>query len=977
MLLPGLAQSVPDGMVTVDGQVYRALIDEPEPEPDPRARIVVQDRDVSVRWDGEVLRVRVTWVVRTKERAWFSQPLAGQSVRVDRVLIDGRPAKTVVQDRQTWVTTPIDGTVRVVLEGAVEGDPTRGPLSLSLLQAQIGRVRLSVPDGLEGTLAAPSSAVRTERLWIASERDLQVRVGPPARRARDRRTLAVGSVGMGLTVGDGAVDGRAQMRWTLRQGELRRVSFRVSGVGSDLEVTGSNVGRVERNGNQVVVTLREPETARLDLDVRWSVPVPPGETSQMPVPQITPDGVFRSEASIQIARDGSLDLLPTMNGWQPVSALDLPEWGDDLVTGTPTAAYRAGAAGKAGSLGLLRFVPASSPPVVVDVAGLTIATSAEGRTLVRALYTVRNERASHLAITPPTQATILGARVNDGPVTPVANGDGWLIPLPRSLETLDGLVSFPVEVVLLGDGEPWIRKETRELRLPRVDAPVAVNRVTLHLPPTFENELEAGEAGTVESFTEGEGIAYGFGLGGKDEAKADQLWQDAQSAFMGNEFDKADEIIEELNKIGAANENIGKLQSNLDVLQGRAGNKAKSVQARRVREQARSRGMDDYRKQEELLREAEAQLSSGSYDSAQQTYKEVAKMAEKLDKLEQEESYEQKARADLALKNVATASSNARFQLDLVETEDEEAPEESWASFEDGPTTGADRGEVALRGLLDSANGDGWLTQSADTGRVAGATGLKDRDGRLDWIPDPNEESAIVEMGEEIVYEFESDEVSGELFRAPDGDAVGEGVVRGLAGLGTKGTGSGGGGSRSGSEVMRVPAAEPEPERAMSLDVAESSSLSVRREIRTLGGSARGRGRANGVSIGGRRSGKKAKPKRAPKAAVAPPPPPPVASPSDISADLDDDADIVFSRDGLGPEDQKVADPSPDLAAVPVVPGGYEREALEVTSTRLSVVVPVQGQTLRYQQLLLPADAERAVRIEARSTDRHVPRRLP
>ena len=58
-------------------------------------------------------------------------------------------------------------------------------------------------------------------------------------------------------------------------------------------------------------------------------------------------------------------------------------------------------------------------------------------------------------------------------------------------------------------------------------------------------------------------------------------------------------------------------------------------------------------------------------------------------------------------------------------------------------------------------------------------------------------------------------------------------------------------------------------------------------------------------------------------------------------------------------------------------PDAYKLEALEVTSTRMSVVIPVQGETLRYEHLLLPAGAEHAVRIEARSTHRDIPRRLP
>jgi hypothetical protein len=60
-----------------------------------------------------------------------------------------------------------------------------------------------------------------------------------------------------------------------------------------------------------------------------------------------------------------------------------------------------------------------------------------------------------------------------------------------------------------------------------------------------------------------------------------------------------------------------------------------------------------------------------------------------------------------------------------------------------------------------------------------------------------------------------------------------------------------------------------------------------------------------------------------------------------------------------------------DAAAAPA--DGFA--ALQVTATRLSVVVPVLGETLRFQHLLLPAGAAHAVHVEAR-TDRATFRRI-
>ncbi len=1001
MLIPSVAQPIPDGWVTVDGSVYRALIAEDEPEVDPRQTLVVSDRDVRLRWDGKALQIRSVWRLVPKERTWLDLPIAGPQVRVDRVLLGGVLAKLRVEGGYTRITAQIDRPVELVLEGAVEGDPTRGPLSIPLAGAVRGQVEIAVPQGLEGRLIGSTAGVPVRGTWLTTSDQLSLQVGPPQRKARDRSTLAVASVGMGLTVGDGAVDGRAQVRWALRQGRMEQVVLRVDGVGNDLEVTGGNVGRVERQGSRVVVTLREPSETVVDLEVRWSVPVPTGESGQVAVPRITPEGAFRTEASLQLARDGTLEVLPEVPGWQAISASELPDWGDDLVAGTPTAAYRSATAGKGGTLGLLRFVPASGPAVVVDVASLTIATSYEGRTLTRALYTVRNERGAHLAVTPPAGSTIVGVRVNDGPVTPVADGGRWLVPLPRSLETVDGLVSFPVEVVLLGDGTPWIRKEGREIPMPVVDAPIAVNRVTLHLPPTYENDLDEGAAGQVDEFTEGEGIAYGFGLGDEDEAQADQLWQDAQAAWMRNDFDEADELLDELEVMGASNENLGKLRSNLDVVQGRDATKAKTIQARRVREQAKSRGLEDYRKQEELLRQAEEELSSGQYGSAQATYEEVAELAQKLDKLEQEESFEQKATVDLAMRNSSAASQGQVRMAELSGKDEKKKAVEK-----------KERDRVLDR-LAEQADRSGWVTTAADSGNVADGNGIvtEAANGRLDgdpsFIPVEGQKGEITEIADEIEAEIEAERRLTKEFleRVPSGRSyqgalggVAGGVVGGevggadgLAGLGTTGVGRGGGGSAetvtiSKDEIQHMPEPSPDVVEEASVDFATS-----RRTIKTL----QRRSGPRGVDLGGIGTGRRKKPK-APKGSgardmdqgsydvdIADEEEPVIQFGRDMPLDDDGElSEIVVDAPPAAPTTGSFSSADMDFEDAPIegnlaTPDAYKLEALEVTSTRMSVVIPVQGETLRYEHLLLPAGAEHAVRIEARSTHRDIPRRLP
>jgi hypothetical protein len=172
--------------------------------------------------------------------------------------------------------------------------------------------------------------------------------------------------------------------------------------------------------------------------------------------------VFRGESALQLARDGEVEGVPEATGWTPSSAPRAAGVGQGLVEGTPTRRSRPAAA-RSGSLTLLRFVPIEGPPVVVDVAAYTIATSREGRALIRAHYEVRNERAASLRIRPPPGFEILGVRVAGETAVIARDREGaWRVPLQRSVDTVSGLLSFPVEVALLGEAKPWA--QTRAAR---------------------------------------------------------------------------------------------------------------------------------------------------------------------------------------------------------------------------------------------------------------------------------------------------------------------------------------------------------------------------------------------------------------------------------------------------------------------------------------------------------------------------------
>ncbi|HEY8377085.1 MAG TPA: hypothetical protein VIK91_11375, partial [Nannocystis sp.] len=262
---------------------------------------------------------------------------------------------------------------------------------------------------------------------------------------------------------------------------------------------------------------------------------------------------------------------------------------------------------------------------------------------VRAHYEVRNERAAYLRLSPPAGFRVIGVRVGGTTATPArAEDGGWIIPLLRSVETVQGLLSFPIEVILLGETEGWRRRERRMLALPVVDAPIAVSRLTLYLPPGYRSRKKPGEGDVVARFTRGEGITYGLGVGEVGAARADALFQDAVQSWLRNDFDAAQQKLDELRAMGAKNENMARLQSNLDVVSGKAISSQDLSLQRRVREQARARAYAEVQAQADLMKKAEEAKARGDYEEAASSYRQALDVGGKLAQLEQAESVEQK-----------------------------------------------------------------------------------------------------------------------------------------------------------------------------------------------------------------------------------------------------------------------------------------------------------------------------------------------
>ncbi|MBW1879385.1 MAG: hypothetical protein JRJ84_13560, partial [Deltaproteobacteria bacterium] len=407
------------GSVELQGETWKALafpvVPEPERAPGPK----IADRSVRIRTVEDGLEVHARWVVETDEPGWMHGVLFGPGAHLEMVTWNGRPAIFAALSEGTVIAGWVEDRVEIELQAFLPGDPRTRAMPLRLLPSVRGSIEVEDADLTLRKQKGDRPVVAVEGRFLTGAEHLEVALAPPPERARG--TLAIAHAGVGLTVGDAEVRGRAHLVWELRRGQLEAVAFRAVEVGSDLEVVGDNVRSWRRAGDRVEVALQSPVDQRLEIDVRWTSAVPGGTEASLPLPLIEPLDAWRTDGALQIARDGEVEVVPELRGWSSIPASELPEWSRGLIEGTPTASFQsAGSTG--GALGLFRFQPVAMPPVVVDVASYTVATTEEGRLLGRAHYEVRNERAAHLRVLPPEGSRIIGVRVGGETALPISDG---------------------------------------------------------------------------------------------------------------------------------------------------------------------------------------------------------------------------------------------------------------------------------------------------------------------------------------------------------------------------------------------------------------------------------------------------------------------------------------------------------------------------------------------------------------------------
>ncbi len=517
---------------------------------------------------------------------------------------------------------------------------------------------------------------------------------------------------------DGALNVRSRVRFVVTRGTAESFSIDTGGL-DEVEATGPFEHTL--TGTTLTFTPASAVSGAVTFEFTGRRPTING---QFPSP--APLDVSRVETWYTLGKPDEGDVVPS--GGTAVSARQLPVWARGLSEATPVAYWSAAPSLTAGS-----FDTVMGPDTIVQSAEYVVSQSEDGHVLARATWLVRNERSQYLKVTPPKGYTPLTARVSGRPAVLLHEGDDYYVPLEKSIETVQGLLAFPVEVAWVGDDTVWsgARHDKRDLKLPAVNAPIQAATWEVHLPRGWrqDGKRPGGPVGSPVSSTAVLDPA-------KEQAR--ESWTNAIDAYKKNDFDSAQKWLDASRSYAgqstapdaATMDNVGRLQSNLDVLIPKAppqdaGAAAANPQAgddvlaRRVKDLANAKTTDAQIAQSNLEEDARKALLAGDDEKATEALKQVTALAKDIGVTEQTESTEQSDKV-------------AEYSQTLSDAEARVEKKKSKSAYGNGFGNGDGKemagkagllGSIGTRGTGEGGGGQGYGSNGpggTDEGRMGG-----------------------------------------------------------------------------------------------------------------------------------------------------------------------------------------------------------------------------------------------------------------
>ena len=501
-------------------EIYRRYLAETAARPakPPTAFIIEQGRYGVTLGDKNHPSLRVELSVRVLDSNQCREiPVLRASLAWDKITLNGQASKLGEKDGWLQLMPDKAGVYSIVADvklGQAWADKARITLAASPSVRTIakfdapGTWRVSAGGSSHASDTPAGGGTHVEIPLVPSNRiDIswtRAVVLPP----RPVRYELNGAIAWNIDAGRQQIASRMNVRILGRPTDRLRLSIPPGAL--KCKITGSDVREMQLSGGSVVVFLRGPVTGQTRLDVSYELPIGSGAEKPLAAPAVA-DGHWSSGTVVVTDTAGASELIAgDIRGLREIHESEIPADARAILAGKPVLAYAITSRNFDASVEVLDLGEFALRESIADAAHYQVLLRPDGSLMCKIDYEIRNRTRQFLRVHLPVGSRVLSARVNDVPksLTPVAGETGaFLLPLVRSNASVKGLVSFPVQVVVLYRAAALGKRGLAELPLPTIDLPIAYGWCDLYAPAGMKVRQWGGPMRKVEQFSSETAVA--------------------------------------------------------------------------------------------------------------------------------------------------------------------------------------------------------------------------------------------------------------------------------------------------------------------------------------------------------------------------------------------------------------------------------------------------------------------------------------
>ncbi|MBN2583705.1 MAG: hypothetical protein JXL80_11620 [Planctomycetes bacterium] len=436
-------------------------------------------------------------------------PLVSAELSWSRVVVNGKAAELTPLDGWLCLSPTEPGLVEVVAELTLRsGNGDGGQATARVRPAVRNVLEFDSPQAWEvhatgaiGNLVGDAEQGTRGRLAMTPSETLQVVYGrPKVKYERTPRYEVRGDVAWNFDVASQQL--AADLVVTVADGRSDQIDLVLPSAADRVTVTGPDVREVHSSSGAARVFLRQKISGATRLQVRCELPKRQGGLQSLALPVVR-DGQWTDGTLVLTSTAGGSEVVPeSTSGLEPLALADVGESASAMLAGKAVLAYRIAGRSSKVDVNILDLSAYALRETLADIAHWQLLLRGDGTVLCKASFEIRNRTRQFLEVELPPGAVVLAARVNEQ-TRPMSlmpgRPDVYLLPLERSTVSVEGLISFPVEIVCLYRIDR-LGRGRMALPVPQIDLPIAYAWAELYAPDNLSRPQWSGPLERVDEY---------------------------------------------------------------------------------------------------------------------------------------------------------------------------------------------------------------------------------------------------------------------------------------------------------------------------------------------------------------------------------------------------------------------------------------------------------------------------------------------